>query len=72
MASVYEVTIETKPATGAVGVVCSSRNITVITDTIQNAMAIGKCQCNSNEEVTYVYRSCRDPYIDYNSIKQDS
>lgn len=71
MASIYTVTIETKPSSGPVGQNTSTREIYIVTDTIQNALAIAKCQCNSNEEVTYIFRVSRDPYIDGNAVKDD-
>lgn len=60
-ASIFTVSIENKNGGGC-------RTLSIVTDTIQNAMSIAKCQCNANEEVTFISKSCGDPYIDFDSI----
>jgi len=67
MAHVYSATIETKPS-NSLNHQSNTREITIVTDTFQNAFAIARTQCNNNEEVTYVYLMRRDPYIDANAV----
>ena len=62
MANVYNVSIEQKGNFG------NSRTISILTDTLQNAMAIGKSKCASNEEVTAVFLSQSDVVIDHQAV----
>ena len=64
MANVYNVSIE-PIGKGPFG---NKRNVYILTDTIQNAMAIGKTKCMSNEEVVGVYLDSQDVVIDHQAI----
>ena len=62
MANVYHVYIENHNAPG------NGRYLYIVTDTLQNALAVGKAQCNNNEEVNSVDLSSRDVIIDYAAV----
>ena len=63
MANVYNVSIEQNNSPFG-----NKRNVYILTDTIQNAMAIGKSKCASNEEVVGVYLDSQDVVIDHQAI----
>jgi hypothetical protein len=62
MANAYHVYIENHNAPG------NGRYVYVITDTVQNALSIGRAQCNNHEEVTSVDLTARDVLIDHAAI----
>jgi hypothetical protein len=46
----------------------SGRSLTIVTDTLQNAVSIAKSKCVSNEEVTSVDQEACDVIIDHAAI----
>lgn len=65
MANVYNVSIEPIKNRMPFG---NKRNVYVLTDTLQNAMAIGKTKCANGEEVTGIYLDSEDVIIDHQAI----
>ena len=49
----------------------SYREIIIITDTIQNAMSIGRAKAKWNEEVASINSSSTEVHIDYSACKGD-
>jgi len=62
MVNVYHAYIENHNAPG------NGRYLYIATDTLQNALAIGKAQCNKNEEVTSVDLTCRDVLVNHAAV----
>jgi hypothetical protein len=65
MANVYHAYIEHRTTPG------NGRYLYIVTDTLQNALSIGKAQCNNNEEVTSVDLTARDVIVDPVAVGSD-
>lgn len=69
--NVYSVQIEPKSLAGSgIGHMGSTRTITIVTGTLQDAMSIAKTKCGSAEQVTSIYQTAVDAIIDYSQIQQ--
>lgn len=68
----YTVYIAPKPTNqvlGGIGMsVAGERSITIVTDTLQNAMNLARGKIASNEEISGIYTSATDVIVDFTPV----
>lgn len=71
--NVYNVTVEPKAVAGAgIGYIGSSRSITIVTGSLQEAMSIARGKITDKEEIVGVYTTASDVIVDYSNVIKTS
>jgi hypothetical protein len=71
--NVYNVTIEPKAVQGAgIGHFGSSRTLTIVTGTLQEALGIARSKITDKEEVAGIYTTATDVVVDYSQVVKTS
>lgn len=67
--NVYNVSIEPKVLQGSgIGHTGSGRNLTIVTETLQDALNIARTKLSASEEITGTYTVANDAIIDYSKV----